>query len=86
MKKPYTEIQSNNYYVRTFSINTDVSELKWHIDLEDRIIKSTKTDWLFQFDNKLPITFDNDIFIPKNTYHRIIKGSSDLTLHIYKLN
>jgi hypothetical protein len=74
-----------NIYIRVFSKNVDEFELKWHWDLEDRIIESLeKTDWEFQFDNELPINFDKEIFIPKGTIHRIIKGSEDLKLRVIK--
>ena len=44
------------------------------------------TDWKFQFDNDLPVDLSNKkLFIPKETYHRLIKGTGDLTLKIYKL-
>jgi hypothetical protein len=44
------------------------------------------TDWKFQYDNDLPVDLSNKkLFIPKETYHRLIKGTGDLTLKIFKL-
>jgi hypothetical protein len=77
--------ESENTYIRIFSKDTDEYDLKWHWDEEDRIIQSLEeTDWEFQFDNELPIAFNKEIFIPKGTIHRIIKGSGDLKLRILK--
>jgi hypothetical protein len=81
------EKESENIYIRIFSKDIDEYELKWHWDEQDRIIESLeKTDWEFQFDNELPISFDREIFIPKGVIHRIIKGSNDLKLRVIKKN
>jgi hypothetical protein len=87
MSKPYTEEKiSCHSYLRTFSANTPEEELKWHWDEEDRIISSIgETDWTFQFDNKLPESMSSPIFISKGEFHRIIKGSGDLTIKITKI-
>ena len=77
--------ESNNTYIRIFSKDTDEYDLKWHWDEEDRIVKCLEeTDWEFQFDNELPISFGREIFIPKDVMHRIIKGTGDLKLRIIK--
>ena len=77
--------ESENTYIRTFSKDIDEYELKWHWDEEDRLIQSLEeTNWEFQFDNELPIKFDKEIFIPKGSMHRIIKGTGDLKLKIIK--
>lgn len=83
---PYTEQKIwDNIYLRTFSADIPETDLIWHLDAEDRIIEAThKTDWKFQFDDELPISLNNLINIPKNTFHRIIKGSDDCTLRIIK--
>jgi hypothetical protein len=36
-------------------------------------------------DNQLPIKIEGKIFIPKNTFHRIIKGDGDLKVKVQKL-
>jgi hypothetical protein len=77
--------ESNNTYIRIFSKDTDEYDLKWHWDEEDRTVQCLeKTDWEFQFDNELPISFEKEIFIPKGVIHRIIKGSGDLKLKVIK--
>ena len=79
---PY-ENQGN---IRTFSKDVDPMELVWHRDREDRIIDPHHTtDWMFQFDNQLPGKITRLLFIPKNTYHRLIKGTGDLTIRVDKL-
>lgn len=83
---PFTEEIKNDYYIRTFDAEIEEDELVWHRDKEDRIIIcEEKTDWKFQQDNKLPISFDNEIFIKKEIYHRLIKGTGNITLKIKKL-
>lgn len=77
--------ESDNTYIRIFSKDIDEYDLKWHWDEEDRIVQCLeKTDWEFQFDNELPISFEKEIFIPKGVMHRIIKGNGDLKLRIIK--
>ena len=41
---------------------------------------------LVQLDNQLPVPLTETIFIPKEMYHRVIKGTGDLTVKIKKLN
>ncbi len=78
---PFSE--QNN--IRIFNQEVDEDELVWHRDREDRIVEAINdTDWQFQFDNKLPQKIDK-IFIPKDTYHRIIKGKGNLKIKVTKL-
>ena len=80
---PYSQIRENNLIVRTFSQNIDEDELVWHRDKKDREVTVLKeTDWQFQFDNELPQVLKDVIFIPKNTYHRLIKGTGELNIQI----
>ena len=86
MNLPFKENIENGYYIREFNEYIDSEELVWHRDKEDRIVEALEqTDWLFQFDNQLPQKLENKIFIPKETYHRIIKGSGNLKVKILKL-
>lgn len=88
MELPFSEKINNGFHIRTFSSDLNENELKWHFDEEDRIvICENDTDWLFQYDNELPITINKNepIFIQKNIYHRIIKGTNNLKLKIKKL-
>ena len=87
MSRPYQEIEKDEYNIREFSSNTSPFELVWHRDKEDRYVQTThKTDWQFQLDNKIPQRLsENKLFIPKETYHRLIKGTGDLKVKIFKL-
>jgi len=83
--KPYSEQKINNVIRRTFSNLVESEELVWHRDKEDRIvIPLNENDWLVQFDNELPkkLNVNEEFFIPKNTFHRVIKGSGDLMVEI----
>lgn len=86
---PFSEEQIEpNKFVRKFSKDLFEDDLYWHKDKEDRVIsKISGDDWFYQEDNKLPVKISSSpIFIKKNTWHRIIKGSSDLTIEVLKLN
>jgi len=86
MKRPYTESVTKDYVIREFSFNTCAFEFVWHRDKEDRIVQAMhQTDWKFQLDNEVPqVLSKNKLFIPKETYHRLIKGTGDLKVKIYK--
>ena len=83
---PYDQDEiSETVKIRTFSQNLDESELKWHTDNEDRLVKTiNKTDWMVQLDNQLPqkLSENKEVFIPKGTYHRLIKGTGDLKVKV----
>lgn len=84
--KPYEEKIEEGYHIRRFSEDTNESELVWHRDKEDRIVESIgDTDWLIQLDNQIPKPLTEKVSIPKNTYHRVIKGSGELKVRIKKL-
>jgi len=74
---------SEKISTRVFSPNVIDDELKWHIDMEDRIVEVlNENDWKFQFDDKLPIEMKGIIEIKKGEWHRIIKGSTPLRVKI----
>lgn len=84
--KPYKDIQiKSDYIIREFGEDIDPIELMWHRDNESRtIIPLKENNWLFQIDNQLPIPINKPIHIQKHEWHRVIKGSSNLQLKIYK--
>ena len=86
MSKPYTDIETTNtYIIREFNENVDPIELLWHRDNESRTIEILEdTNWYIQLDDNLPTSLKEHIFIPKHTYHRLIKGDGTLKLKIYK--
>lgn len=86
MNFPFQENIEDGYHIRTFNQDVPDNELVWHRDKEDRIVESVgETDWMVQLDNQLPQTLNKNIFIPKEVYHRVIKGSGDLVVKIKKL-
>ncbi len=88
MDLPFTEKSvGNNQYIREFSTDVDTHELEWHIDKEDRTIEVIENiDWQFQLDNNLPQLLKETIFIPKETYHRVIKGTGNLRFDLPSIN
>lgn len=76
---PFTE----NGNVRVFKSTVNELELVWHWDEQDRIVKSAnQTNWMIQLDNKLPESINTEVTIPAGMFHRLIKGTNDLTIII----
>jgi len=84
--RPYIEEKKDSYILREFSQDTPSFEFVWHRDKEDRVVQAMHdTDWLFQLDNEIPQQLsENKLFIPKETYHRLIKGTGDLVIKIWQ--
>lgn len=84
--RPYSEKKEDGYTIREFSHDTPSFEFVWHRDKEDRWVECTHdTDWQFQLDNEIPrVLTKNKLFIPKETYHRLIKGTGDLVIKIWQ--
>lgn len=86
MEFPFSEKIKDGFRFREFDNNISESELVWHRDRTDREVEVlNENDWYFQMDNELPIKLEGKIFIPKNTYHRVIKGTGTLKLKIKDL-
>jgi hypothetical protein len=82
---PYQEKIVGEVKRRIFKEVVEPSELVWHRDKADRqVLIKKNTDWLLQMDNELPkpLLEGKTYFIPKETYHRVIKGSGDLIVEI----
>ena len=86
--RPYSQLEQAGYILREFSKETTSLELVWHRDKVDRYVEPVKeSDWLFQLDNDIPRKLGkNKLFIPKETYHRLIKGTGDLIVKIWEVN
>jgi hypothetical protein len=86
--RPYTDLEvTDKYIVREFTENIDPIELMWHRDDEDRTIETLALcDWQFQKDNEMPTLLKEgvSIFIKRHEWHRVIKGSGNLLIKIYK--
>jgi hypothetical protein len=83
---PYKDLEVTDFYViREFSEDIDPIELMWHRDNEDRIVEIIgETDWKFQLEDNLPTSINSPIFIPRGMYHRVIKGTNNLKIKIFK--
>ena len=84
--KPYTEILlENGNKFRVFSESVDTSDLVWHQDQHDRkIYVHESNQWSLQFDNCLPTLLEagNVYTVPRDTWHRVIKGEGNLVIQI----
>ena len=84
--KPFTQEEySTDTVLRHFDPTAPNHLYKWHADDEDRWIESlNENDWQFQFDDELPQSLEpmKIIQIPKGVIHRLIKGTSPLTISI----
>ena len=83
---PFNQIKEGDKIVREFKGDVDPSELIWHRDREDRLIKVIEANgWGYQLDNQLPLPLEDgqELFIPKMMYHRVIKGSGPLVVEVY---
>ena len=87
MTKPYKDKKSKDFIIREFSSDTPTFELVWHRDKKDRVVQAMHdTDWMFQMDNEVPKRLsENKLFIPKETYHRLLKGTGNLKVKIYEM-
>jgi hypothetical protein len=82
---PFTEEKVGLVKIRTFDPTAPEHLFKWHYDEEDRWIEAVhENDWQFQFDDELPQSLEPKkiIQIPKGVIHRIIKGTSPLSVTI----
>jgi quercetin dioxygenase-like cupin family protein len=71
--------------IRTFSKDVLSEELVWHRDKNNRTVTILEGEgWKFQRDNELPISLSkgDTLEIEAYSYHRIIKGNTDLKIKI----
>lgn len=72
---------------RYFDENVNNYDLNWHMDKEDRNIELLSgSEYYLQFENCLPIRIikQKTYYIPKNTWHRLLKSSDDSCLILLK--
>ena len=80
---------SPNKFMRIFSVDVDSDELHWHRDAKNRTVEVIQGgDWKFQMEDELPISLTDNmtLYISKEVYHRVIKGSDDLIILITEEN
>lgn len=74
-------------FERVFPCHVADAELVWHRDHNTRSITVLAGHgWKFQLDNQLPqeLRVGDQVLIPAQVYHRLIKGSQDLKLRIFE--
>ncbi len=86
MDRPYYELKTFDFIYRKFTQDVEEEELVWHRDRNDRQVEVVgTTDWQFQFEDLIPQQLQDTVFIPKDTYHRLIKGTGNLDIRILEL-
>jgi hypothetical protein len=84
----YEETVDHKTVIRHFKPGYPEHLFKWHFDREDRVIEVLEdSDWKFQYDNEMPILLNTEttIEIKAGVYHRVIPGSTKLSLKINKI-
>lgn len=83
---PYNDSDiHSSLFTRTFNENVDDDDYVWHRDHNNRTITVIEgTNWKLQYDNRLPILLEigESYYIPKDEYHRVIKGDNNLVIKI----
>ena len=83
---PYSDnIKESSTFTRTFECDVDDSELVWHRDRCDRLVKvKSGIGWQLQMDDQLPeeLIPNHVYYIEAKKFHRLIKGSGSLILEI----
>ena len=82
---PYSDRKLTNGFERVFLASVESSELHWHKDRCHRTVTVLEGEgWGLQMDNAMPyIMKQGDVVgIPRDTFHRLLKGSGDLRLLI----
>jgi quercetin dioxygenase-like cupin family protein len=82
---PYSDNKQIQGLERTFFQSVDSHELVWHQDHCHRLVTVVEGNgWQLQMDNCMPCNLKpgDVVRIPRDTFHRLLKGSGDLKLLI----
>jgi hypothetical protein len=86
VSRPYTQTAiSERLILREFSESVTREELEWHMDRRDRRIKVLGgSGWKLQLESGLPfdLQLEGEYLIPKESWHRVIKGQGALKILI----
>lgn len=86
---PFEEMKLNeSISIRKFSETISEGELVWHRDREPRKITVLEdTNWSIELDGHPPLILEKneEFFIPRGQYHRVIKGSGPFMVKIEKM-
>ena len=84
--KPYREKRfPDNRILREFSEIVPAEDLEWHMDRQDRKVTVVEgRNWKLQLESGLPFTIcpGETYFIPKESWHRLLRGSGKLRIII----
>ena len=84
--RPYLERRlDENTMIREFSRDVPSDELEWHMDKRSRTVSVISGEgWKLQLESGLPFHMKagSQYKIPRESWHRILKGSDDLVLMI----
>jgi len=85
---PFEErVINENTVLREFKKTTITDEQMWHRDAENRTVVVLESGgWSFQLDDSLPVSLNegDKIYIPKETWHRVIQGEGILKVKVIK--
>jgi len=82
---PFKQVKISGHLIREFSKDANPGSLIWHRDRNSRTVRVLEgIGWLLQMDNQVPVLMEagDQHYIPENTYHRVIMGSTNLILEI----
>ena len=90
MTLPFEQTRiSKDSFIRKFSSRIENDELYWHKDKRDRIVEVISgSGWMYQEENKIPVELTPGLTfsVKKETWHRIIRGSDDLSVFIKEIS
>ena len=85
-QKPYKQkVLKEGLLLREFTQRTNSSDLIWHQDKKDRIVKVLKSEgWKLQLSKGLPFDLveGKSYRIPSRSWHRVLKGKGELKILI----
>jgi hypothetical protein len=85
---PYEEKRfDNGLILREFKHDANVEDLIWHQDKKDRKVFVVESNgWKLQLSDGLPFPLieGKEYFIPKKSWHRVIKGNGNLKIKIHE--
>jgi len=76
---------SEGMILREFSSAVPSEELEWHMDRHDRRVRVLEgSGWKLQLESGLPFEMrvGEEYSIPKESWHRVLKGSENLKILI----
>ncbi len=86
MGRPYRETRvSEDVMIREFSERVASHELEWHMDRRNREVKVLEGEgWKLQMQEGLPFDMipGHTYMIPRESWHRIIRGDQKLRIMI----